>query len=442
MTTNTKTYKLSLPAAILININIMLGAGVFVNTVLLAQKASMYGALVYALVGILLLPLIISFARLLSLYEGGSFYEFGAAIHPLVGFISGFSYFIAKLASCALSIHVFVTIMQTAFPWFTVISPLTLDCLIIALFALLNMLNVRTGQSIQYGFLLFKLIPILFAVLGGAYLITSNQLPAFNWGALPWSGITQSVPFVLYAFTGFEACCSLSRNIKNADTNGPRTLLISYGFGVILVVLYQLMFSLSLGDTLAQLSSYAQAFPALLNKIVSPSNSLYALFSYLLPIGVASSSLGAAYGIMYSNSWNMFGLASQGFIPFSATFSKLNKHKIPFVVIILEGIIAASYILLSQGNQVPLQQICALGMTMTYTISALALLVTEWHIRHSFKLGSLLALGSCSLLIAGLVNNIPHYNLWPLLLFSAILLGGVFGFVMRCQNLNTYKKNY
>ena len=39
----TNEYKLSLPAAILININIMLGAGIFINTLNLAKFSASFG---------------------------------------------------------------------------------------------------------------------------------------------------------------------------------------------------------------------------------------------------------------------------------------------------------------------------------------------------------------------------------------------------------------
>ncbi len=60
-----QTQKLSLPAAILININIMLGAGIFINTPDLAQRAGWLGFLAYALIGILMFPLILTIAELL-----------------------------------------------------------------------------------------------------------------------------------------------------------------------------------------------------------------------------------------------------------------------------------------------------------------------------------------------------------------------------------------
>ena len=80
--------KLSLSAAILINLNIMLGAGIFINTVKLSKWAGALGCLMYPLIGLLMLPLIVSIAKLVNIYPDAGFYGYGArAIHPFVDFL-------------------------------------------------------------------------------------------------------------------------------------------------------------------------------------------------------------------------------------------------------------------------------------------------------------------------------------------------------------------
>src|SRR5947207_2039306 len=105
--------KLSLPAAILINTNVMVGSGIFINTVLLAKNAGGLSPLSYALVGLLLLPLILSISKLARHHCGGNFYTYGSNIHPTVGLLTAWCYFIGKLASCTLGIHVGVSLLQT-----------------------------------------------------------------------------------------------------------------------------------------------------------------------------------------------------------------------------------------------------------------------------------------------------------------------------------------
>ena len=90
-------HKLSLATAILINLNIMMGAGIFINTVELAKRAGLLGAFMYPLIGLLILPLIIAIAKLIKLHPAGGFYIFAQKeINPFVGYLSTWSYFIAK----------------------------------------------------------------------------------------------------------------------------------------------------------------------------------------------------------------------------------------------------------------------------------------------------------------------------------------------------------
>lgn len=163
------SYKISFIAALIISINIMLGSGIFINTVLLTQTAGGLGVVSYLLGGILIFPLILVIAQLLQQEQGGTFYDFGALIHPFVGFMSIWCYFTTKIASAALGIHIFVTLMQTLFS-LNGYNTLLLDSTIVVLFGFLNILNIRIGSAIQRGFLFLKLFPILVVLISACFL--------------------------------------------------------------------------------------------------------------------------------------------------------------------------------------------------------------------------------------------------------------------------------
>ncbi len=66
----------------------MLGAGLFINMNILAKKAGLVGALSYFLVGLLMLPLIVSIMQLLKIHPSGGFYTFGSKeLSPFAGFV-------------------------------------------------------------------------------------------------------------------------------------------------------------------------------------------------------------------------------------------------------------------------------------------------------------------------------------------------------------------
>lgn len=424
----TQQNSLSLPAAILINLNIMVGAGIFVNTVLLAQRAGAFGSLAYLIIAFLLLPLIITFAQLLRDCPGGTFYDYGALMHPFAGFVAGWSYFIAKLASASLAIHVFSTLMQQLVPFLARIPIFSIDIFLVIAFSILNTLNLRIGRSIQYGFLCIKLIPIFFAIAAGLYFFAPSS---FYGQVFAVSGMLESLPFVLYAFTGFEACCSLSRTIQDPERNGPRALLISYSLGVLMACCYQFFFWSALGPQLASLNSYAQAFPTLLSHIFVVGALLYSLFFFLLNFGIAASSLGSAYGIIFSNTWNLFVLGQKQYTFFPSLITRFNRYKAPFICALVEGAIILSYLLLFRGELVPLQQICSLGMIITYTLSTLSFFVYSYTQRNTMNVVALIALLSCGILSFGYYTNIQKYGTQPTLYFALVLALGIGMFLIQ-----------
>ena len=145
----TETYKLSLFSAIIINLNIMLGVGIFLNCALFTQQAGFFGFVPYLTVGILLIPLIIAMATLLNTQTDGTFY--GVA-HKQLGkfwaFLSTWSYFTAKPASAVVMITFFCDLLRGFFPSIP-FSLTSCVLIIIAIFVMLNFI-IANRRKILY----------------------------------------------------------------------------------------------------------------------------------------------------------------------------------------------------------------------------------------------------------------------------------------------------
>lgn len=431
-TSQTQEYKLSLPTAILININIMLGAGIFINTPSLAQRAGFLGSFMYIIVGILMLPLILSIAQLLRIHPAGGFYTFARnEINPFMGFLSGWSYFTSKVASCMLMIHVSVTLIQSIFPVLNLIHPFFLDFLIVCLFSALNLLNIKAGSTIQKMFIGFKTFPIFFAISTGIFLLQSEN---FAYSNIHWEGIPLSLPLVIYAVIGFEAACSMSSKIKDAHKNAPLAVLISFSIVILIATLYQSIFYGALGQQLVQCAGHCDTFPALVHRLFG--DTLFSRkFEGILHLAIASSTLGAAYGIIFSNSWNLHILAQNNHLWFSKFFAKFNNNLIPFACVIVEGLLCLTYLVVSQGSLIPLQQIGALGCVMAYTFSVGSLLkatksnptitISRWI--------PILGLVSCTILISACIRSFFINGMSSLITFSVLLAFGTCMFWMTAR---------
>ena len=423
--------KLSLWSAVLINVNIMMGVGIFINTVVLTKLSGLLGFLSYLLVGILMLPLVISMAKLVSAAPDGGFYAYGKTfLKPFTGFLASWSYFWGKLASCTLMVHTFATLLQIFIPATKSVSILAIDLIVISLFMILNTFNIKTGTKIQAALFSLKIIPILFIILAGFALINAQNITFDN--AL-FAGFPATLALVLYAFSGFEASCSLSSSIENAEKNASKAILISYGITVCACLLYQFLSFAAIGPEVAGLTHFSGIYDLILGKIISPAVPVAHYIKILLYVAMAASSLGGAYGIMFSNNWNMFQLAKGNHVAGASYLKMFNKHNIPYFCVILEGLICIMYVLITQGNQLPLQQIGAFGCIIAYTLSVAALAkgINSKKISFSKNL-CYLAIGNCLILIISTLQSfIATANALALGLFVSILTLGISMFYLK-----------
>lgn len=422
-----QNQQISLIAAIFININIMIGAGLFINTTNLAQMVGCAGFISYAILAVLLYPLIASIAMLVNIYPSGGFYTYTKQLHPFIGFVSAWSYFIGKLSSAMLLIHASLLLLQQIIPVLQQINIYAADISILMLFLLLNVCNLKTGMSIQGIFLSLKLIPILFVIFSGIFLFDPIN---YTLEQCDFAHLIDTLPFVLFAVIGFEATTSLSSKIRNAAKNGPRAIIISYLTVVTLSVLYQFFFYGSAGAPLQNATSFLQAFPLLLNKISSASWTVTPWLQAICNIAIAASALGGSYGILFSNSWNLHTLALHGHIINSELFLQENRNNIPYWCVIAQGAICLLYLALTDGAQIPLQQIAAFSCTIAYTLSIVSLLVYTYT-RGNPLIIPVLGLINCLTFLASCIYSFAQRGTFSLIIFTSLLLIGIAMYLIR-----------
>ncbi len=398
--------------AILINTNIMLGTGVFINTAKLAQATGVLSPLVYACVGALLYPLIHVFIQLQRYMPRGSLYDFGAIIHPRIGFISAWGYYVGKLASAYLGIHVFSHILEQIVP--SIPTHIT-ECILIIMCIWLYQQRIQVTTSVQYAFMACKLIPLLSVIFLGLCWITSEQLVI----SLPavWSNFPAAIPFVLFSFAGFEASCSLSQSLPDPHREAPRVIILSYILAVGISILYQATSWILLGNALAEAPSYIHAFTTILYTTL-PVNAI--AFVHILALTtIAISALGASYSIIFSNTWNLYILAKKRHLRGASLLSRTNRYDMPSLCALVTGGILFSYFVWTGGDATPLQQLGAAGATWTYTFSIIAWI---YHTQASFI--SILALASSSIFIWATVQSGITFGVTAYLVFLSLLLLG------------------
>lgn len=419
------THKISLKHAILINLNIMIGAGIFINTIPFIKLAGPLSALIYLIVGILMMPLIFTIMELLKRYPGGSFYTYATnSLGKFWGFISSWSYFTAKLSSAAVMIHFSIKLIQSILPIFGQVNTLLIDAIIVSIFTYLNMQNMKTGSKIQVLFMVFKLATVLFVILASLYTILGNPLyiPTVDLSTLPGA-----IPQAIYVFAGFEAACSLSRHLQNPEKNGPKAVLISFFTALTIYIIYQFLFYQVISHKDLTYSTYTEGLPIFFSSLKFGQHHV-AMLVAIFQLAIASSALGGAYGILFSNNWNLYTLAENNLLPFANKFKTLNQQSIPYMCLIVEFVLTIFYLLITQGNNVPLQQINSLGCTITYLISTVSLFAIAQN-----KTLPILAIISCTLLLSTFLKT----NLFAITVFASIFCLGILIFTLRNKSTSS-----
>jgi amino acid transporter len=408
---------ISFGTALLTNLNMMIGVGIFVNTATLVRDAGALSPLSYLIVGLIMLPLILAINKLMIRHKGGNFYTFGAEnINSAWGFISCWSYFIGKLASCSLMVHFFSSLIQQLIPKLSIYPTLILDIIVLSLLTALNCLNTKIGSRIQFLIFLIKISPIILIIFGGIWLADFTE---WDYSATKINNLVPTIPLIVYAFTGFEATCSLAACLKNPEKNGPRAILAAFGIVMAITICYQFWSFVIANQSLASASNFADAF-SIIGKKIDPIFSDKLNCSYLLQFAAAISAFGAAYGVFYSNNRNLYTLAQHGHIFFSRYFMHLNKNCIPWLAVVAQSIICALYLLISKDNNVPLQQISSIGCTTAYLISCLGLIMHG--LRRNF-IGILGLLSSGILLIFSIYSALSNSSLAFIVFYALVLFG-------------------
>ena len=419
--------KLTLSNAILINLNVMLGAGIFINTVELSKRAGPYGGLLYLAIAVCVIPLMVTLAQLTRIYPSGGFYTYAQqTIGPFAGFISAWSYFVAKLASGTLMLHVALSLLQQIIIPLRAINIFALDIFVLTLFTALNLLDVRTGSRIQLGFLILKLVPITFVIVAGLYLFN----PALINASPALTPLLSAIPLVLYATMGFEAICALTNQLENPQRDGPRAIIGSFTIVVAIVAIFQTVLYASVGPQLINQASYLGTFPTLLAYLLSSPVAQGAVIAGLNS-ALAASALGGFYGILFSNHWNLFILAQNHLIPVSGYLQRLNRHDIPTMTVLVQAVVCALYLLITGAQQLWLQQIAAMGVTIAYGVSIYALLKTR--VPLAIKMICAMGIATCILIIGTALSNLIHAgSIIPLAALASLLgIGTVFYLTSR-----------
>jgi APA family basic amino acid/polyamine antiporter len=426
--------KISIFAAILMNINMMVGAGIYINPMIMAEKSGNASFLGWPLAGILFLPIVWSVAQMSRIFPGqGSFYSYSKnVLGPSAGFISGWLYFLGWVSIGSLQAIGLREVLIYQFDLqFVALHPIIFNLVFLTLLCLLNFFHLILVARIQSAATILKLMPILFVLCIFLFYWNPN-LEMFAPDSL--ANLKLTVPAALFGFWGFEVCTSISHLIKGDKRNASRAILTGFFLTVLIYTIFHLGILHIMGANLLSKEGVA----AFVSQLHMKSPLFTAIFNSTIYISIILAYLNAIHGGFIANSSLLHAMADEDIIFFSPHLRKTNKYGRPWISVALHGLLLFLFISIINHKDV-LNAISNLGMLTTFFLTFISLILIQ-KARRSYVNGAitLVAFVSAAFLgfyswqlsgpnhLARLINTIP--------LFLIMILGITMFFIRNKMN--------
>ncbi len=222
-------------------LNAVIGAGIFALPATVAARAGLMSPWLFLIIGTLVITIVLTFAELASYFResGGLVLYTTTAFGPLVGFGTGWIYFISRVSAFAANSTVLALYLGTVWPWVATGTGRTV--LITALCVALTYANytgVKDGVRTLAVFTFMKLTPIALLLIVGLQHVSADTFFPSEFPVIEDLGGT--VLLLIYAFVGFESTTIVSGESKNPRQSVPKAMvntLIGIGILYFLIVL-------------------------------------------------------------------------------------------------------------------------------------------------------------------------------------------------------------
>ncbi len=407
--------------AVLINVNIVVGSAFFIGASDIAHLSGQLAPFCWLLYGCLLIPLVVAFASLSRLYPtaGGMYVYSTQLLGKMWGFLSGWGYYIGTAVGNAIVIHAIGTMLHTVPATSEALTawglhPVVIDMIGITIFSCLNLLNIEFFERLQIGFSVLKCIPFLLVIVSVPFLFKVSNI---TQAPIIWGGLFNTMPFVLFAYIGVEACCAIADKIENGKQNAYKAIILSC---ISIIALYTIFQGLILA---IQPQNQHNVFLGII-PLLTDNQTIVHVGNSLIQGAIIVSCFGGFYGMFYFNNWNLYAMANERSIVGSSMLAKMNKHQSPWICVITQALIIVLFLLFSPNVEY-LVVISNFGILVAYSLSALAFI----KIRKSFS--SLLALVSCGGLLYISCAHAAAFGIALFLPFLGVMLLGVLAHMLQ-----------
>lgn len=416
--------KISFWAAVLMSVNIIVGGGIFAGPKLMTAVAGNVSFLSWLITAVILFPIIWGISQAARIFPGaGGFYNYCATgINPTFGFIAQWAYLLGYMGTGA----TMITLLKDGFInrlGFTIVAehPYLFNAVVIAFFALLNLMSVSKISKIQSSVTLLKLLPIFFVIaMLPFYWNSSMSYPAVELAAIP---LTLST--AIFGYWGFEACCSLGHLLKDGPQAVGKVILTAFFISSALYTSFHLGLLNIMGA-----SNLASQGPTTVQNFMGLSPSVTSLIAVAIVGSILLSYANSIFGLAFGNVTNIFTLAERKLILGDQALTQTSGIGRPTIANIVYGI-AIWALLFFISNIKILMAFTNIGVCTAFVLTLVALLLTYLRSKNYVQVFiTMLGFLSCAVLLFYCWHDIGEDTATRLMYSSPLIIGTIFGLIM------------
>ena len=359
---------ISLFSAVNIGIGTMIGSAIFVLVGTSIDFAGPSSFISVGLAGLAAIFTAFSFAELVTVIPtagGGYAYVREASKNGVIGFISGWAFWLGYAMSCGLFAIGFGTfvIYLLSFVGIT-FPPIIASYILILVFVILNIKGSKNSTKLQ-NWITGILITILLAyiLVGIFHVNTENLKPLAPFG---FKGTFKALSLLYITYIGYGLITTMSEEVQNPEVNIPKSIFIST---IIVTIIKILVFFIAAGIMSWELLTSASTSTPMIDTAISIAGPIGGIIFAFAGLLATTSSINTS---ILASSRTSYALSKDRRFP--NAFSTINRiTKTPVISILMTGIIAV--ISTSLQNIEKISTITALFSLIGYSFVNIAVIM-------------------------------------------------------------------
>jgi APA family basic amino acid/polyamine antiporter len=399
------------------SVNIIVGAGIFILPVIIAERLGTGSIWAYLICGVLMIFIMLCFAEVGTniTRSGGAYSYIEDSFGKYAGFLTAniFIFGAAVMANAAVA-NGLANTLGYFIPLFKIqLVRVILFAVMFGGLAYMNVRGVRKAIMIVKFNTIAKLSPLLLIALFGWFFMKPAGQGTFSGHSIPDLGEMSLI--LIFAFVGAETALNVSGEIKNPKSTIPRGIMISILLVVVLYILIQITVQGILGESITDFRDAPLAEAA--RRMIGP------VGATIVIIGATFSMFGNISGMVLNMPRVLFAAARDNVIPVKQLARVHQVYLTPHISIICYACLGFLFASLGEFKQLAmLSSASYLLIYLGVVLSLIKFRVTGRNEKGSYKIsGGYIIPGLSALVILWVLSNLPLAELRAMAIFILLL---------------------